>query len=60
METEGRIEDNPEEKQLFPELENTGGKKIGFWKWEISQLNRPTPEEIIKRKAVVVFSVCKY
>lgn len=55
VETEGRTEDNPEEKWLFPDLENARGK-TGFWKWEISQLNRPTPEEINKRKTGGIFS----
>lgn len=55
VETEGRTEDNPEEKWLFPDLENTRGK-TGFWKWVISQLNRPTSEEINKRKTGGIFS----
>ena len=30
VETEGRTEDNPEEKWLFPDLENaTGGRGVG-------------------------------
>lgn len=58
METEGRIQANPEEKQLLTGLENRG-RKAGLWKWEVSLLNRPTPHDTIffKKGVVVEFSV---
>lgn len=53
METEGRSEEKAAISRARKQREKT-------YLWEMSQLNRPTPEDIIERKAVVVFPVCKY